>query len=103
MQVLGIATAKPGVTVEQMAPFFHAEEANSWALYKRGIVRQFFGRDPEADSLGAVFIFEAGSVNEVRRLLAEFPMVMAGLLDAQAFELTPFASLEVLFNKGEST
>jgi hypothetical protein len=102
MQVLAIATARPGVTAEQLTPYFQAEEANSWSLYKRGIVRQFFGRNPETDALGAVFLFEARSVVDVKGHLSAFPMVKAGLLDAEAFELTPFLSLESLFSTNDS-
>ena len=97
MQVLAIATAHSGVSADQLSGLTRAEEANSWRLYARGILRQFYGRNPTQDALGAVFIFEVSDLSEARALVSEFPMVRAGLLRADLLELTPFRSFEALF------
>ena len=97
MKVLVMASAVEGTAVEEFAPLMQAEERNTWNLYKQGTVREFYARNPEADAIGAIFVFETASVEEAMAVASEFPMVKAGLLKLEGFEMQPFSNFEVLF------
>ena len=67
-----------------------AEQVQAKALYKLGGLRQVWALRTEGK--GAVGLFEAASPEEVRSMVASFPMVQKGYADHEVFPLGPFGA-----------
>ena len=65
-----------------------AEQVQAKALYKSGHIRQVWAL--KADGRGAVGLFEAASEDELRSMIASFPMVQKDYADHEVFPLGPF-------------
>ena len=83
MKIIGIATAKPGVTQDQLKPFMKDEAREAWRLYQADVIRENYTR---TDHPGVVTIFECASVADAERICQAFPLVREGLID---FEFIP--------------
>jgi hypothetical protein len=94
MKVIAYDRFKPGVTMDTIRPLLQEEVAHAWRLWKRGIVRENYSR---VDETGVVLVFEAANADEVRRLLAEFPLSKAGYLEWTCIPVTVPFPLEALF------
>jgi hypothetical protein len=95
MKVIAFDRFKPGVTMETIQPYLKDEVANVWRLWKAGIVRENYAR---ADEPGVIIVFEVTSVDEARRLVADFPLSKAGFLDWQYLPLQAPLPLESLMD-----
>ena len=89
-QVLMVAT--PGATIEDFQPLVDQEASKGWEYKQRGVLVDIFYT---ADSILPVHSrWDCSSRDELDGLIADFPMVKAGLLEAdQIFQLasyTPF-------------
>ena len=83
MKIIGIATARPGVTQEQLKPHMEAEAKEAWRLYEADIIRENYTR---TDHPGVVTVFECESVAQAEQICKGFPLVREGLID---FEFIP--------------
>ena len=95
MKVLAVGHAQSGVGWEHIAPYVGEEARHVWELYESDRVREFYLR---ADyQPGVVLIFECDDATEAERLVAELPIVGAGLLEFEVVPLRPYAGLRQLF------
>ncbi|PJE01097.1 MAG: hypothetical protein CK429_35065 [Mycobacterium sp.] len=95
MHVIAILRPRAGVEQSAFAPHVRAEEEAVWRHYAAGRLRSMrFQPDP----LRVVFDFEAADTSQVTEWLAEFPMVAAGLLDAELIAAGPWMPLRALFD-----
>jgi hypothetical protein len=95
VKVLAIGRAQSGVGWEHIAPYVGEEARHVWELYESDRVREFYLRADHRP--GAVLIFECGDATEAERLVAELPIVGAGLLEFEVVPLRPYAGLRQLF------
>jgi len=95
LKIIAYDSFKLGVTLDDLKPYLRDEVSNVWRLWKAGIVRENYAR---ADVGGVVIVFECGSVEEVKRYIADFPLTKAGLLEWQYIALDAPLPLEFLFD-----
>jgi hypothetical protein len=81
------------------ADAFHAhleaEARHVWNLVQQGIVREtYFNSDQHT----AVLMLECESRVQVEKLIADFPLVKAGLIDFEIILLQPYDGFARLFN-----
>ena len=95
VKVLAVGRAQSGVGWEHIAAYVGEEARHVWELYESDRVREFYLR---ADyQPGVVLIFECDDATEAERLVAELPIVGAGLLEFEVVPLRPYAGLRQLF------
>jgi hypothetical protein len=94
VRILAIETGIPGVKPEDCQPHLAAEAAHAWALYQAGVIRDLYFRDDEPS---AVLVLECEGVAEARRVLAELPLVRAGLIAFDIIPLRPYPGFARLF------
>jgi hypothetical protein len=95
MKILALEQEVPGAAPDQFKPHLTEEAAKVWDLYQSGFVREiYFDRQRHT----AVIILEAYAVSEVETVLAELPLVRAGLISFQLIELVPYSGFERLFS-----
>ena len=97
MRVIAYDRFKPGVTMEQIAPYLPDEVSNVWRLWKAGIVRENYAR---ADEPGVVIYFEVPDVATARAYTDDFPLSKAGLLEWMFIALQIPLPIETLFREG---
>lgn len=96
MQFLVIARVVEGTPMDKVLPLVPKEAAKVWEEYAADMVRSIHYI---ANMSGAVLMLEAPSLEEVQEAVAKFPMVEAGVLDAEVLPLKPYTGLESLFAK----
>jgi len=94
MRLLCLDIPQPGATFEKYQPHLLNEVRHVWQLYKDGPVRDIYFRQ---DRPGVAIIAECESVEAVRKVLAEFPLAKAGLIDWDVIPLGPFTNWGALF------
>jgi hypothetical protein len=94
MKLLCLDVPQPGASLEKYQPHMLDEVRHTWGLYKSGIVRDIYFRQ---DRPGVAIIAECDSVEAARKVLREFPLAEAGLIDWDVIPLGPFANWEALF------
>ena len=67
-----------------------AEQIQAKALYKSGGIRQIWSLQTKGK--GAVGMFEAVSADELRSMVASFPMVQKDYVGHEVFPLGPFGA-----------
>ena len=90
MQILAMLSLKEEVTPDKMGPHLDTEVKHTLEAYLDGNIRNFWLR---ADHPGVVFMLESTDEDEAHRVLAELPLVVAGLVN---FELIPLKPLQPL-------
>lgn len=81
MQVLAIVRRRTETfSGEQFAPLLEPEAQVIRSLYAQGIVRAIWSRE---DTLGAVVLLEANSLDHARATVAEFPLMQRGMLELE--------------------
>ncbi len=98
VRILAIDRLLPGVTLEQMAPHFEAESRHAWQLYKQGLFREILFRQ---DHPGVVISMECFDLDEAKAILAELPLVKAGLIEFDLIPVGAFPMWETLFRPAE--
>ncbi len=90
MKVVVIATRKQDAKAEDFAPYLEAEANAALALYRDDFVREIYSR---ADGKGAVVVLECNDVAHAERVLAQLPMVKAGLLSVEFYGVKPYRGI----------
>ncbi len=98
LRIIAIDRILPGVTMEQIGPLLGAEAEHAWELYKQGIFREVFFRQ---DHPGVVVMMECFDVAEAEQVMAELPLVKAGLIEFDYIPVGPFVVWENLFAAAE--
>jgi hypothetical protein len=94
MKILAIDRPLPGATPEKYQPHLLNEARHAWQSYKKGFIREINFR---LDHPGVATILECESVEAAKMLLAEFPLVKAGVIEFEVIPIGPFANWEALF------
>ena len=90
MKIVAIATRKQDAKPEAFAPYLEAESNAVMALYRDEIVREIYSR---TDGKGAVVVFECNDVAHAERLVAQLPLVKAGLLSVEIYGVKPYRGI----------
>jgi hypothetical protein len=96
MQFLVIAKVVPGVPMEKVLPLVKPEAEKVWEYYAADMVRNTYYI---ADMSGAVLLWEAPSLEVVKEMVAQLPMVQEGVLETEITPLKPYTGTESLFAK----
>lgn len=96
MRILALDRPQPGATFERYQPHLTSEVRHTWAAYRSGAIRDIYFRQ---DRPGVAIFLECTGVDEAKRLLADFPLAKAGLIDFEVIPLGAFTNWEVLFAK----
>jgi hypothetical protein len=84
MKLIALERPVPGVPEGAFSPeLLRREAARAWELHLTGEIRELYFR---GDREEAVLVLEAADAAAGRRILAELPLVQAGLIE---FELVP--------------
>lgn len=94
MKILCLDRPKPDATFEKYLPHLQDELRHTWRAYKEGFVREIYGR---LDRPGVAIFVECESVEKAQSLLAELPLVKAGLIEMETIPLGAFTNWEMLF------
>ena len=94
MKILCLDRPLPGATFEKYQPHLQAEVRHTWESYKSGVVRDIYFRQ---DRPGVAIFLECSSVDEAKKVLADLPLVKAGLIDFEVIPLGAFVNWELLF------
>ncbi len=94
MKILALDRPLPGATMEKYGPHLHNEVRRTWAAYKDGVVRDIYFRQ---DRPGVAIFLECATVSEAQNVLADLPLVKAGLIEFEVVPLGAFANWELLF------
>jgi hypothetical protein len=91
--VLATLTVNPNTPRPELMKVLPDEVKATVRLYLDGKIAQWFGR---ADGKGVVFILNASSVDEAKKLVADLPFERAGMATFDYMALTPLSPLRVL-------
>lgn len=95
MKILALEVENYPVNWGDIEPsLLQSEAMRVYELEQQNLIRQIYFR---ADSKSAVIEWEAGTVEEVRGLLADFPLVKAGLIHFDVIPLMPYSGFSRLF------
>ena len=95
MKILALEVENYPVNWSEIEPALLRSEAKRvYELEQQNLIRQIYFR---ADTKSAVIEWEADSVEEVRGLLADFPLVKAGLIRFDVMPLMPYPGFSRLF------
>jgi muconolactone delta-isomerase len=98
MKIIAMERPVPGVSDEAFEPQLLREEAaRAWELHQSGAIRELHFR---ADREEAVLVLEAPDEAAARGVLAELPLVRAGLIDFELVPLRAYPGFARLFTKG---
>ena len=95
MKILALEVENYPVNWSEIEPALLRSEAKRvYDLEQQNLIRQIYFR---ADTKSAVIEWEADTVDEVRGLLADFPLVKAGLIRFDVIPLMPYPGFSRLF------
>jgi len=93
MGVFALLTAKPGITRERIMTLMPAEIRATVQLYLEGKIREWYTRE---DGRGAVFLLNAGNLDEAKSILESLPLAHEHLLDHEYIPVAPLMPLRLL-------
>lgn len=91
--VLAILTVKPDIPRPELMKVLPDEVRATVQLHLQGKITQWYGR---GDGKGVVFILNAASVDEAKKLVADLPLDKGGMATFDFIALTPLSPLRVL-------
>lgn len=94
--VLAILTVKPDIARPELMKILPDEVRATVKLHLDGKITQWYGR---GDGKGVVFILNASSVEEAKKLVAELPLDKSGMATFDFIALTPLSPLRVLLGQ----
>lgn len=94
MQFLVIARVVEGTAIEKLLPLVKPESAKIWEYYAADLIRGVYYI---ADMSGAVLIYEAANLEEVKAAVTQLPMVQSGVLQTEILPLKPYTGIKELF------
>jgi hypothetical protein len=88
-----ILTVKAGVTREQVMAVMPSEIRQTVPLYLNGKIREWYSR---GDDRGAVFLLDAGNVDEAHAIIEGLPLAKQNLMDHEYIAVGPLLPLGLL-------
>jgi muconolactone delta-isomerase len=95
MKILALERELPGATAEQFQSYAKAEAQKAWELHQAELIRELYFR---ADQHTAVLVLECASPDEAAAVLADLPLVRAGLIQFDLIPLRAYPGFERLFS-----
>jgi hypothetical protein len=99
MKFLVIEKEVPNADWNDTQTILRQEAEHVYGLYSKGIVREIYFTEKHE----AVLILEGNSSDEIRKILADFPLVRQQLIRFDLKELTPYTGFERLFGSQSET
>ena len=94
MKFLAIEKEMPNADWDGAQVLLRQEAEHVYGLYSKGIVREIYFTEKHE----AVLILEGSSADEIRQILADFPLVRQRLIQFDLKELSPYTGFERLFH-----
>jgi hypothetical protein len=94
MKILALENDVPGASTGDNTPLLQEEARAVWELMQSGAIREIHFRE---DRSQAVILLEVGSTVEAHEILAELPLVKAGLIEFEVIGLRPYPGFARLF------
>jgi hypothetical protein len=94
--VLATLTVKPDVPRPEIMKTMPQEVRDTVRLYLEGRIQQWYAR---ADGRGVVFVLNAASVEEAKKITDTLPLSKAGLVTFDYLALTPLTPLRALLSQ----
>ena len=95
MKILALEKDVPGASGGDNTPLLQDEARAVWELMQSGIIREIHFRD---DRSQAVILLEAESTGQAQEVLAQLPLVKAGLIEFEVIGLRPYPGFARLFS-----
>ncbi|BBB47858.1 muconolactone Delta-isomerase family protein [Pelolinea submarina] len=95
MKILVLEREKPDLTPAEVQPHLMDEARAAWKLVQEGTFREMYFT---AEEHTAVIMLEADSVETAREILADLPLVRAGLIEFEVIPLRPYDGFARLFS-----
>ncbi len=99
MKILALEKEIPGTPATAFGALLKAEAAKAWELYQQGVVRELFFN---AEEHTAILVLECQDMQAARLILAQLPLVQAGLIEFEVIPLIPYDGFERLFGYEKS-
>ncbi len=99
MKILALEKEIPGTPATAFGALLMAEAAKAWELYQQGVVRELFFN---AEEHTAILVLECQDMQAARLILAQLPLVQAGLIEFEVIPLIPYDGFERLFGYEKS-
>lgn len=94
MKILSISKDNPDSSNEDFKPNLKAEAAHVYGLYQSGVLREIYF---EQNGPAAVLVLECPGASDAREVLANLPLVRAGLIAFDVIPLVPYTGFARLF------
>ena len=94
MKILALEIELPGTNKDAFQEVAGDEAAKLWKLHQLGVIRELYYRKERSE---AVLVLECQGAEEAARILAQLPMVEAGLIDFEIIPLVPYLGFARLF------
>jgi len=94
MKILALEKDVPGASARDNSALLQDEARAVWELMQSGIIGDIHFRD---DRSQAVILLEAGSAGQAREVLAQLPLVRAGLIEFEVIGLRAYPGFARLF------
>lgn len=95
MRFHALLNPTPGTPTSAFGPYVAQEARKVWEYTKSGVLRELLYT--QGSLLPIHSRWECADQEELERLIADFPMVRAGLLQAEIFPLTAYDAIKTLF------
>ena len=99
MKILAIWHVKPDADMSEVMKLLLEEERYAWRSYLNGTLREHYSSDMPTP---AISVLEADSVEDAKETFKDLPLLRAGLITGEFFELRPFKNWDVLFRPEEA-
>lgn len=99
MKILALEKEIPDTPATAFRALLRAEAAKVWELYQQDVVRELYFN---AEEHTAILVLECQDVQAARQILAQLPMVQAGLIEFEIIALIPYDGFERLFGNEKS-
>ena len=96
MRILALEKEVPGASAGNLTARLQEEARAVWELTQAGIIREIHFRD---DRSQAVIMLEANGTAQAEEVLAQLPLVKAGLIEFEVIGLLPYPGFARLFRR----
>jgi muconolactone delta-isomerase len=98
MKILAVEHEVENASPQGFAPHLKAEAAHLWQLQQAGLLREIYFN---AQKHTAILMLECASQTDAQTVLAQLPLVKAGLIEFELIELAPYDGFARLFDPTE--
>jgi muconolactone delta-isomerase len=99
MKILALEREIQGTPATAFRALLQSEAAKVWELYQQGVIRELYFN---AEEHTAVLVLECQDEKAARQILAQLPLVQAGLIEFEVISLAPYDGFARLFSDEKS-